>query len=165
MSAASEAARLTIIVADFINTDTAGKINILGGGVALIGFDPLQGITNRFAVYAHADFPASVLPADVSVELALMIGEEVVVTAGGPIGPQAIRVAQTPTVDRANLPIPVHLRDHVGGSTNVILDFGNGLPLQPNTNYEFRFQIDGDADNELRYPLSIVGPPASAVVG
>ena len=81
------------------------------------------------------------------------------------MGPQAVRVAQTPTVDRVQLPIPVSMRDHVGGSTNVILDFQNGLPLAPNGNYEFRLQVDGDAENEVRYPFVVVGPPSGTVVG
>lgn len=125
----------------------------------------MQGVTNRFAVYAHADFPSSILPVEVSLELALMAGEDVVVVAGGPMGPQTVRVAQTPTIDRVQLPISVPMRDHVGGSTNVILDFQNGLPLAPNSNYEFRMQIDGDAENEVRYPFVVVGPPPGAVVG
>jgi len=163
MSEASEAALLTIVVADFVNSES-GKVNIIGGGVSLIGYDPFQRTTSRFAVYAYAEIPARALPAEIALELALMTGDEVAVIAG-PMGPQAIRVAQSQTVERAQAPISLALRDHVGGGAQIVLDFQNGLPLEPNTPYEFRLQIDGDEQHELRYPIAVVGPPPGAVVG
>lgn len=165
MSEVAAAARLSLGVADFASIDESGKLNIIGGNVGFLGFDPMQGLTTRFTVWAHIALPHHILPAELSIELALLDDRGRVFEIGGPLGSQAVRMAQPITIDKSSAPVIPALREHMGSSHQMVVDFGSGLPLQPNGTYVWRLQIDGDEDFELRYPLGVAGPPPGPVIG
>lgn len=163
MSAIVESAVVSIQVADFANLDAVGKLNLLGGGVAGIGFDPGQGLTARFSLVVQVEVPSNLLPAECSIEVFLTSGAEVVM-APGPVEPQAVRVSQNVTIDKA-LAFTGPARDHVPGRNVSVLDFNNGLPLAPGGHYEWHVRIDGDDSRVWSYQFVVAGPPAAPVFG
>lgn len=165
MSEVAAAARLTLVVADFAASDATGKINVVGGNVGYLGFDPMQGVTTRFTVWAHIALPHRLLPADLSIELALLDDTGAVFEIPGPMGAQAVRMAQPVTIDKSPAQVIPALREHIGSSHQMVVDFGSGLPLQPNGAYVWRLQIDGDDQHELRYPFGVGGPMPGPVIG
>ena len=60
MSDAADAATVRILLADFANADSASKLNIIGGGICLIGFDPNLRSTIPHPVVCQDCFPAPV---------------------------------------------------------------------------------------------------------
>lgn len=163
MSAIAEAAEVSIIVADFANVDAAGKVNVLGAGVAGIGFDPSQGLTSRFTLVAYVFVPTTLLPAEFALEIYLTLGGELVM-APGPVEPQAVRIAQSVNLDPP-MAFPQPARGHVGGRHSAVLDFNNGLPLSPGGLYEWNVRIDGDSTRSWTYPFAIAGPTPGPVFG
>lgn len=163
MSEVAASADVSVVMADFANTDAAGKLNVVGGNVRVVGFDAMQGVTSRFAVAITVTVPESVLPTDLAVEIALVSGGEVV-SLQGPAEPQPIRVAQTADL-AINNGLPKAIRDHVGASHSMVMDFASGLPLVPGRGYSWRVRIDGDSDHDVEYQFGVMGPPAPPVFG
>lgn len=166
MSAVAEAASITVVLADFALSDAAGKINIVGGGVRIVGFSPDQGLTARVSLAVIVELPAHTLPAEFSLEVTLLSNGEVA-TVPGPTGPQPLRMAQTVQLERLpaeQFPVPL-VRDHIGRNHQLVMDFGGGLPLSPNGVYEWQVRIDGDDAYAVRYPFAVAGPPPGLVIG
>ncbi|WP_119696786.1 DUF6941 family protein [Microbacterium halotolerans] len=163
MSEVAAASDISVVMADFANTDQGGKLNVVGGNVRVLGYEPMQGVTSRFAIAITITAPASVLPTDLAIEAALTSGGEVV-ELPGPAEPQAVRVAQTANL-ASNSTAPQPIRDHLGASHTIVLDFSAGLPLTPGGEYSWRVQIDGDREHEVNYRFAVLGPPAPPVFG
>ncbi len=164
MSEASEHARLTLVVADFAMVDSQGKVNMVGAGVSVLGFDPAKRTTSRFSVLAQADVPAALSPVVASMELALLRDGEPVLMPGK-TGPQAIRIGQAASFEKPQISGPLGLRNRLSSRQQIILDFNTGLPLVPGTAYEWVFQLDGDQDHGIRCPIAVPAAPTGPVIG
>lgn len=158
MSEIAENASVTILVADFANVDAAGKINLLGAGVAMVGFDPMQGLTSRFSIGVVIHVPTKFLPADFSFEISLVSQGGELVMLPGPAEAQPLRVAQPVSMDRPNVSSSPAIRGHIGSNHQAVLDFSNGLPLAVGGLYEWHVRIDGDVDRVWTYPFAVAGP-------
>jgi hypothetical protein len=154
-----------VIVADFAIVDTAGKSNLIGAGVALLGFDAQQGLTTRFSVWISVLVPTELCPAEFPVEVALVDAAGELVQMPGPAGPQPLRIAQIVTAEKPSAQVPMIQRNHIGSRVRLVMDFGSGLPLAPGSNYEWRVRLDGDEVQEVTYPFGVWGPGASPVLG
>lgn len=167
MSAVAEQASVTLVVSDFANTDAAGKLNVLGATVAVLGFDPMQALSSRFSLAVVVRVPGRLLPAEFTVEVALRSGGELVQLPGPAGETQPLRISQVVSLDRLGadrVPSPA-VRDHVGASHTMVLDFNTGLPLVPGGLYEWQVRIDGDDSEVHAYPFAVVGPPPPPVFG
>lgn len=165
MSEIAERAKVSVVMADFANTDAAGKANIVGGGVAVVGFDPNTAITSSFTVWIDIWIPTSLTPTEFPVEVALIDSAGDVVGIPGPAGVQALRVAQVVQVERPMPQLPNVLRDHIGSRVQLVFQFGNGLPVRPGGAFTWRIQIDGDEDHQWNYPWAVVGAQPGPVIG
>lgn len=166
MSDIAAHAIINVMLADFAIADPQGKVNILGAGVTGIGFDPAQATTTRFTLVAQISLPRDRCPAEFAVEIALLDASGDIADLPGPAGPQKMRVGQVVNIEKA-VPLPGSgvPREALRGQANIILDFGNGLPLTPGGAYRWRLQIDGDETVEVTYPFGVAGPPAGPVIG
>lgn len=164
MSEVAQNATVTILVSDFANSDAAGKLNVVGGTVAILGFDGMQGVTSRFSLSVVVNVPASLLPTDFALEISLLSNGELVLLPGVP-DPQPLRVAQPVSMERATAAPTTLIRDHIGSNHVAVLDFAGGLPLAVGGIYEWQVRIDGDDERTWRYPFAVVGPPQSPVFG
>jgi hypothetical protein len=165
MSDIAERSSIEIIVADFAIVDSAGKSNLVGAGVAMLGFDPRQGLTNRFSLWVSILVPAVLCPVEFPLEIALVDSLGELVLLPGPVDRQVLRVAQIVTAEKPAAQIPMAQRDHIGSRVQLVLDFGSGLPLAPGSNYEWRVRLDGDEDHQKVYPFGVLGPGVGPVIG
>lgn len=164
MSRVADEAELSIFMADFANVDAAGKLNLIGGSVAVLGFDPQQGVTSRFSVAVSVHLPYELLPADFTFEIALVDGRDLV-NLPGPSGPQPLRISQNVAVERPSSGLSSSVREHLGGNQISVLDFSNGLPLRVGGTYGWRVGLDGGMEKQWVYPFAVSGPPDLPVAG
>lgn len=142
MSDASDAITATILLADFANISSDGKLNLIGGGIQLLGFNPEQGLTAAFTVYVGLSSP---MPLDgaPAVEILLADASGNVVQLPGPAGePQALRISQNvefslPAVVGLDIP-----KGALPSTSQFVIGFTNGLPLQVGHSYTWRVQVD-----------------------
>lgn len=164
MSAVSDAAKGHIMIADFVNLDAAGKVNILGGSVQFLGYDPEAGVTAPFSLYVEvaANVPAGE-DTTASMEILLVDIDGQPVDLPGPAGPQTMRIAQNVdfrVVAAAGMPVPP---PGFPGRTNAVLNFFNGLPLPPGKSYEWVIQLDHELIAKTAFVVP--GPPNMPVLG
>ncbi|MDJ0317316.1 DUF6941 family protein [Arthrobacter antibioticus] len=134
----------TILIADFVNIDAAGKVNIIGGGVQFLGFDPDTGITAPFSLFANVTVSLPSLDdVTATVEVALIDADGQPVTVPSQDGQAPLQFTQT--VDFAHTINPEIQAPPMGfpGSSNVVLNFPSGLPLPVGTTYEWVVLMDG----------------------
>lgn len=133
-----------ILIADFVNIDATGKVNIIGGGVQFLGFDPDTGMTAPFSLYTSIIVTLPTLDeASGAVEILLMDADGQPVALPGPEGPNPLRFNQT--VDFTHAKIPAVQQPPIGfpGSSNVVMNFPGGLPLPSGSTYEWVVLVDG----------------------
>lgn len=165
MSEYAKLATVDLALTDFANTDSAGKGNLIGAGVAVVGFQAPQGLTARIALWVAVHLPTALCPAEFPVEISLLDGAGELFNLPGPSGDQPLRMAQIVTLEKPNLPIPVVQRDHIGSRSQIVVEFAGGLPLVPGQVYTWQVRLDGDVDRQWTYPFAVVGPQPSAVFG
>ena len=165
MSDISEHAAVSVLMADYANVDESGKLNIIGGGLALLGFDPYQETTPRFCLVVTIDVTHEFVPADFVLEIALTDDGGVISLPTETGEEQPVRVANSISLERAQGMPTTRIRDHVGATNFTVLDFSNGLPLTPGVTYNWRVSIDGDTENSVGYPFAIPGAPDGPVMG
>jgi hypothetical protein len=167
VSEIAQAATVSILVADFASNDAIGKGNIVGAGVAGLGFDPQQGLTSRFTLWISVHIPTSLCPAEFPLETALVDVNGQLVNLPGPFGSdgQPLRVAQLLQAEKPNMTFNAAQRDHLGSRMVVAIDFGSGLPLAPGGLYTWRIRLDGDDTRTWEYPIAVAGPPTAPIIG
>lgn len=154
-------------LADFANTDGAGKVNVIGAGVSVLGVDVSQGLSARFTLWVNVQVPSSYCPAEFPVEVALLDGKGDLIALPGPVdgATQPLRIGQVVHVERPSATLSPGIRDHIGSQVQMVFDFSNGLPLAIGGLYEWRVRVDGDDTIEWRYPFAVAGPPPGPVIG
>lgn len=165
MSEIAQNARVSIIVSDYANVDAGGKLNVLGGAVAIVGLDPMQGLTSRFSLAVVINVPTQYLPGDFALEISLRNEAGELVMLPGATEPQPLRVSQPVSLERPAGAATPAARDHLGTNHIAVLDFGGGLPLAVGGLYEWHVRIDGDDETAVRYPFAIAGPAQGMVFG
>ncbi|MHA7306067.1 DUF6941 family protein [Arthrobacter sp. TMN-49] len=143
MGESSSAVNGTILIADFVNVDAAGKVNIIGGGIQFLGFDPASGLTAPFAVYVSVtvNIP-SFEDASASVQVLLVDADGQAVAITGPDGTNTMRFSQD--VDFRHIDAPQLQEPPMGfpGKSNIVLNFPSGLPLNVKATYEWVVLMD-----------------------
>jgi hypothetical protein len=165
MSDVAEAAIVSVLLADFANADPANKLNVIGGGITMLGFDSNTRTTMPHAVVARIAFPPQFVGESPALELALEHDDGSLVTLPGPMGPQFLRVgtadALKPTVVQgANIP-PDTLRP----STQFVMYFASGLPLEPNKRYIWRVKVDHHTREEWTETFYVLTAAPGPVYG
>lgn len=158
-------AHATVILADYISIDAAGKINALGAGFTVSGVQP-TGLTPPQHAAAIIDVPAKYGGQECAVSLELRNETSgSAVQLPGPSGqPEALRVSQVVKAERANIP-GVYLPESMFCRVQVVIGFPNGLPLAPGNLYAWRLAIDGQTRNGWHARFYVPGPPPPPVFG
>lgn len=144
MSEIGDTARVSILLADFANTDAAGKLNIIGGGVAVTGISPESGQTAPLTVVLQVHVQPRFVNQSFALELALYGDDGQVVVPPGPVEMPPIRIAQPVHVEMPRPAPGSYLPpDSVWPGSNMLVNFNNGLPLAAGKTYEWRAAIDG----------------------
>jgi hypothetical protein len=158
-------ARVTVLLADYISVDAAGKLTAVGAAFLLT---PLQqdGTTPPLHLAVLVDVPSSHLGQDFAMSLSLRdadSGEPVLVP--GPSGaPEPLQIAQ---VMRAQAPtVPgLHLPTTLPGRVQMVLGFLQGLPLEAGRTYRFGVELDGHSRDEWSAVFHVPGSPPPPVFG
>lgn len=162
MSTASEVAQLTLLIADYAVQDAEGKLNIIGGGLNVLG-SVTPGQTNPFAVLARAQVPSRVCPIEAVLELALFddTGELVVM----PGTDRGMRFSQVVMFEKARVGTALGPPD-LTWSAQIALNLSNGLaPVRPGSHLRWSLRIDGDEERSLSQHFVVAAPPPQPVIG
>lgn len=165
MSEVADAANVRILLADFVNTDPAGKLNIIGGGISMVGVDPNLKSTIPHAVVARIAFPPKYVGDSPAIELALEHDDGTPVALPNPMGPQLLRVGAADALKPAVMPNTDVPPNAVWPSVQFAMFFSNGLPLEPNRVYTWRVKIDHDTREEWTEKFYVFTPSSGPVVG
>lgn len=166
MSEISERAVVDLALADFAMVGGDGKLDVIGGGISILGFDPAAGVTSRHSLTVTVWVPTPLCPAEFPVELSLYADGELVrlpelVGEGSPL-----RVASIVRIESPMHPsIDIAQRNSVGGRHIFVVDFANGLPLTAGGSFEWRARLDGDDDHDASFPFAVAGLPSTPVFG
>ena len=87
MSEVFERASVSLILADYAVVDQLGKLQLVGGGLQIIGRDHAQGVSAAFALVVTMEFPPEVFNEQYAVEVVL---EDV---NGAPVDSSLLRTA------------------------------------------------------------------------
>jgi hypothetical protein len=159
MSEISDTARTSILIADFANVDASGKLNLLGGGVAITAIDSRSGTTAPLTLVVISSVDPRFIGEDYAIEVGLYSNDGQLVVPPGPVeGAQPIRFGRPVTVEPLRAPQGSYIPPgSVWPSTQLILNFQNGLPLATGRGYEWRVSIDGNVTRVAN--LLVAGPP------
>jgi hypothetical protein len=148
-------------MADFVNDDGRGRLNIIGGGINLLGLQP-TGLSSGFFILGKVDIPAKICPVEATIELALLGQDNQVIQLPGM--DRKIRLAQIVTFDRPSVGsgiVPPGLR----AGHQMIVNFSTGLPLESGPSFKWSLRVDGDDDRAKVLDFVVVRPPMPPVVG
>jgi hypothetical protein len=163
MSEVFEQASVSLMLADYAVADPLGKLQVVGGGLQIIGRDAAKGMSASFALVVALVFPTELVGEQYAFEVVL---ED---TDGRPVGlsesASVMRFGQTLQVDEPNfrgIGVP---RRALPARSNVVLYFNTGLPLPPGGVLRWRARIDGDTRPEWVVSFFVPAPPSVPVLG
>ena len=162
MSEIADRVNAQLLMADFANIDGTGKLNIVGGGVRVLGLDEGAETTSAFAVILVVESPISGDSPALELLLTTATGQLYKIPTGNG-GSQAVRISQN--IDFAEPAVPgVQIpRGAVPSAAQVVLNFSNGLPLRAGYAYQFRAQLDHEL--VASYSFFVPARPAQPVIG
>lgn len=160
MSRIAESARVTVLLADYANADTAGKVNALGAGWAITGVDPQTGLIAPQTLTVFVDTPPELYGEEFTISLGLRDADASPVTIPGPDGaPQTLRLTQTMRADEPLLPAEMNVPRHtVWAHSQVIATFPSGLPLTGGQTYRWVIELDGKTSDQWTVPFYVPLP-------
>ena len=163
-----EKASVSLILADFAVADQLGKLQMVGGGLQLIGRDHGTGVSAAFAVVVSLTFPPALFNEQYAFEVVL---ED---TAGNPLelaesaavpGSRVMRFGQTLQIEEPNFRGSGVPRRSLPTRSHVVLYFNTGLPLPPGRVLVWRARIDGESRPDWTVPFFVPAPPPAPVLG
>ena len=157
-------ALVTVLLADYIAVDGAGKLTAVGAAFTLTGLQP-DGNTPPQHVAVLVDVPSSMIGQDFSFSLSLRDadnGDPVLVP--GQNGPEPLQVAP---VMRAQPPAApgLHVPSNLPGRVQIVLGFPQGLPLVQGRTYRWSVELDGPSHPAWSATFHVAGPPPGPVFG
>ncbi len=168
MSEVFEKAAVSLILADFAVADQLGKLQMVGGGLQLIGRDHGTGVSAAFALVVGLTFPPELFNEQYAFEVVL---ED---TAGAPLelaesaavpGSRVMRFGQTLQIEEPNFRGSGVPRRSLPTRSHVVLYFNTGLPLPPGRVLVWRARIDGESKPDWTVPFFVPAPPPAPVLG
>lgn len=168
MSDVFERASVSLVMADFAVADQLGKLQMVGGGLQVVGRDHNTGSTAAFALVVSLTFPAEVFNEQYAFEVVLEDQNGKPVELGqAPAGAASnvMRFGQTLQVDEPNFRGAAVPRRALPARSHVVLYFNTGLPLPAGRVLNWRARIDGESRPEWVLPFFVPAPAAGPVLG
>ena len=165
MSDVFDRARVSLMLADYAVTDQLGKLQVVGGGLQVVGRDHGTGATAAFALVVALEFPPEVFNEQYVFEIVLQD------TAGNPVelpdgsGSPVIRFGQNLQVEEPNFRGAGVPRRALPARSHIVLYFNTGLPLPPGRVLLWRARIDGETRPNWTLSFFVPAPPAAPVLG
>jgi hypothetical protein len=166
MSDAAESAHVRLLLADYANIDSQGKINVIGGGVTAVGINEIGGTTVPHAIIAVVTFDTRFIGEAPAVELSLEHDDGTLVELPGPAGvPQFLRVGQADHLKPLLVPGLRIPNDAVRPHVQFVMFFSNGLPLSAGHSYTWRVRVDHQTRDEWTEKFYIPDAAPGPVLG
>lgn len=164
MSVVSETATVSLMMSDFAVTDGLNKLQVVGGGLQVVGRDHKKGVTNAFALTVTVTHDPVVINEQYSFEVVLedIDGNPAAVGADGT---GVMRFGQSLQVEEPNFRGVQVPRHSLPPRTQMVLYFNTGLPLPAGRVLVWRAKIDGDSKRDWTLPFFVTAPPAKPVLG
>lgn len=158
-------ARVTVLLADYIAVDAAGKLTAVGAAFTLTGLQP-DGHTPPMHLAVLVDVPGTLVGQDFSMSVSLNDADSgAPVLVAGPTGDaEPLRIAQVMRAQAPNLP-GLQVPASVPGRVQVVLGFPAGLPLQVGHSYRWSVELDGSSRPEWSVTFHVPAPAPGPVFG
>jgi hypothetical protein len=160
-----DAARVTVLIADYVAVDAAGKLTTVGAGFTLSGVQP-DGTTAPQHVAVLVDVPGPQVGEDFALGVALRDDEsgEVVLMPRPDGQAQPLQVAQVVRAQPYSAP-GLHVPSGVPGRVQLVLGFPTGLPLEAGRTYRWVVELDGATKPEWSAWFHVPGAAPGPVFG
>ncbi|MBV9312615.1 MAG: hypothetical protein JO100_02510 [Pseudonocardia sp.] len=173
MSNVSDSAVVRIFVAQYIAADAASKLNMIGGGLLLIGLQPPnfgagEGNTVPFGIGFSVSVGRELYGEECSIEVVLedLQGHPVQVPTPDGKGRQALRVAQNHTFEEPTFPPGTGVpRGVLLSRVQWVLMFPGGLALPTGAAYQWRVKIDHESRDEWTERFYVPAARGPVVIG
>ncbi|MDQ6658184.1 MAG: hypothetical protein M3Z00_08180 [Actinomycetota bacterium] len=167
MSEVYAAATVSLTMADYAVADQLGKLQMIGGGLQIIGRDNDTGASAPFAIVVSLGFPPAVFNEQYAFEVVLEDAAGNPVALGeDPAGDGGmLRFGQNQQVDEPTFPGARVPRRSLPARSQVVIHFNNGLPLPAGQVLNWRVRIDGDSKPEWVLPFFVAAAAAGPVLG
>lgn len=144
MSEVSDVATVRMLMADYASVDTASKkLNIVGGGVSLIGAMARTGGTAPFGLAVTIAIPPTHYDAECDIEVILEDADGNPVSIPSPTGEtQPVRMGQRVKFDAPQLPQESNPKGYLPARAMLAISLPMGLPLAGDQGYRWRLKID-----------------------
>lgn len=165
MSEVADDATVRLLIADYAAADAAQKLNVIGGGIAVIGFVPTTAQTAAFALVVWITVPVKHYNAECAVEIVLEDSGGSPVALPSPTGEsQIMRIGQVVRFEEPKLP-PGVPRRAIRARTQWVVGFATGLPLPVGQRYVWRVKIDHQTRDNWTEEFVVPGPVPGPVIG
>jgi hypothetical protein len=168
MSEVFERAAVSLTMADYAVADQVGKLQMVGGGLQIIGRDHATGVSAAFALVVSLQFPPEVFNEQYAFEVVLEdTSGTPVELAAAPAGAASnvMRFGQTLQVEEPNFRGNGVPRHALPAKAHVVLYFNTGLPLPAGRVLVWRARIDGDSRDHWALPFFVPAAPSGPVLG
>jgi len=174
VSDVSDSAIVRLILADYAASDAVGKLNLIGGGLAVIGqaTEQVPGVATGnslpFSVVASVAVGPELYGTECAVELVLEDdqGKQVWLPGQGGGESQAVRIKQTVRFGKPHFPGDMGVpASRLRARTQWVLMFPGGLPLAPGTLYKWRVRIDQQSRDDWAEEFYVPNRPGSVIFG
>lgn len=168
MSEVYDRAYVALMLADFAVADQLGKLQVVGGGLQIIGRDHSTGSSAAFALIVSLTFPPDVFNEQYAFEVVLEDEHGSPVELGpGAVGANSnvMRFGQTLQVEEPNFRGSAVPRRSLPARSHVVLYFNTGLPLPAGRPLYWRARIDGESRPHWTQPFYVPAPQSGPVIG
>jgi hypothetical protein len=168
MSDVYDAAAVTMLMSDFAVTDGLNKLQIVGGGLQVVGRDHSKGVSTAFALVVTLTFGPGVINEQYAFEVILENpdGSPAQLDGAGGAGTGGVmRFGQTLQVEEPNFRGAGVPRHALPPRTQMVLYFNTGLPLPAGGVLQWTARIDGESKPGWSLPFFVTAPPAAPVLG
>lgn len=168
MSAVSDAAVVRITIADYVANDASGKLNMIGGGLSVIGVPTVKDATEAtttntapfgIAVSVAVDPDHYGATCDVQIVLEDLDGHPVQLSAGGPMKDDDLTTVHVREEIRFPTPAFAEQLRVPEGAVRArwagAVMFPAGLPLPPDNTYVWRVLIDSETRTDWTEPFFV----------
>jgi hypothetical protein len=158
-------ARVTVLLADYVAVDAAGKLTAVGAAFTLTGLQP-DGHTPPMHVAVLVDVPGAHVGQDFALGVSLIdeeTAQPVVVPSADGQG-EALRVGQVVQAQQASVPGMV-VPAGTPGRVQLVLGFPQGLPLVQGRSYVWSVELDGRTKPEWASWFHVPAPAPGPVFG